>query len=159
MPKVTSEGKVKAYWAATVVDINAPTEAEITAAVNLTPQLPTAGLDISFTENNASIAMIDEGFVSEAVGTYGCTVVITGTRDSVAADDDFWTTFDRGEQGYLIISRFGDAVEASRVEVYPCEAHAPTPLAPAENEFQQARVTLAVNAEPDLKAVVAATSA
>lgn len=159
MPKVTSEGRYKAYWAATIADIDAPTEAEITAAVDLTPQLPTAGVDITFNENNASIAMIDEAFVAEAVGTYGVSIALTFTRDDVDADDDAWNTFDRNEQGFLITSPFGPAVEDSRVNVYPCESHAPVPLAPAENEFQQMRVTLAVNSAPAMKAVVAATSA
>lgn len=159
MAKVTSEGKVKAYWIASISDISAPTEAEIAAGTNLTPQLPTAGLDITFTENNASIAMIDEGFTAEAVGTYGASAVLTFTRDAVANDDDAWTLFTRGLQGHLLVSRFGTPVEGSRVEVYPAESHAPVPLAPAENEFQQMRVTLAINAEPDTKAVVEGISA
>jgi hypothetical protein len=156
MSKVTSEGKVKAYFLPSVADISAPTVAEITAGTNLTPQLPTAGLEISFTENNASVSMIDEGFTAEAVGTYGATAALTFTRDSVAGDDDAWTLFERGLEGFLLISRFGTPAAASRVEVYPIESHNPTPLAPAENDFQKMRVTLAVNAEPDLKAVVAA---
>lgn len=156
MTKEAAEGNVKAYWLPTVASKTAPTVAEIAAGTNLTPQLPTAGLDISFNENNASIAMIDAGFTAEQVGTYGTTIALTFTRDGVDADDDAWNLFDRGLTGYLLVSRFGTPVATSRVEVYPCESHNPIPLAPAENEFQQMRVTLAVHDEPELKATVAA---
>jgi hypothetical protein len=40
--------------------------------------------------------------------------------------------------------------------VYPVQSHRPVPLAPAENEFQQAQVTLGVTDTPVLDATVAA---
>lgn len=156
MSKEASEGNVKLYWLPACANIAAPTVAEIAAGTNLTPFLPTSGLAIDSNENNASIAMIDSGHTDEQVGTYSTSVALTLVRDAVSADDDAWTLFVRGLSGFLLKSPFGAPVATSRVEVYPCEAHEPVPLPPAENEFQQFRVTLAVHTTPNRKAVVAA---
>lgn len=156
MAKVASEEKVKVYWLPTVASKAAPTVANIAAGTNLTPFVPTDGIDISPSQNNASISMIDSGFTAEQVGTYGYAITLTLTRDDVGADDDAWALFERGLRGYLLVSRFGAPVATSRVEVYPCEAHDPAPVAPAENDFQKMTVMLAVHDTPEIKAVVAA---
>lgn len=160
MARLTSEGKVKAHWLPTVANKAAPTAAEIAAGTNLTPQLPTDGLDISPTNNNASIAMIDEAFVAEEIGTYSVGVTLTFVRDpdsvTIGTGDDVWTLFTRDLRGYLLISRFGAPVAGDKVEIYPAAAHAPAPLAPAENEYQRFQVQLAITGAPDLNATVAA---
>jgi hypothetical protein len=132
----------------------APTAAEITAGTNLTPFLPTTGLGVEWTQNNASIDMLDESFTAEVIGTEAASVTITFTRDDTT--DTLWDLFTRGLNGFLLISRFGAPAAGDDVEVYPCQAHRPVPLTPATNEFQQARVALAVHDTPDLEAVVAA---
>lgn len=156
MPRLASEGNVKVYWLTTVASMAAPTVANIAAGTNITPFLPTAGVGVDWTQNNASIAMLDESFTAEAVGTEGATIELTFIRDDVDADDDAWNLFTRGANGYLLISRFGTPAAADRVEVYPVQSHRPVPLPPAENEFQQAKVMLAVTDTPELDAVVAA---
>lgn len=156
MSKEAYEGNYKLYYLPTVASVAAPTVANIAAGTNLTSFLPTTGVSIDTTQNNASLPMIDAGFVVEAVGTETVSITLTLTRDGVTADDDAWTLFTRGLTGYILVSPFGTPVATSRVEVYPIESHHPTPLAPAENELQQFSVKLAVNAEPNKKAVVAA---
>lgn len=156
MSKKASEGNVKVYWLPTVASKAAPTVANIAAGTNLTPFLPTTGTDITWTQNNASLPMLDESFTVEQIGTESASITLTFTRDSVTADDDAWELFDRGLEGYLLISRFGTPVATSRAEVYPVAAHRAVPLSPAENELQQATVQLAVRDTPELNAVVAA---
>lgn len=156
MAKTTSEKKVKVYFLPTVASKAAPTVANITGGTNITPQLPTTGVAVEWTQNNASIPMLDEAFTAEQIGTEAAAITLTFTRDETDADDDAWNLFERGLTGYLLISRFGTPAATSRVEVYPITSHRPVPLAPAENEFQQARVQLAVHDTPDLNAVVAA---
>lgn len=156
MSKKASEGNVKVYWLPTVASKAAPTVANIAAGTNITPFLPTTGVDVAWTQNNASLPMLDESFTVEQIGTESASVTLTVTRDSVTADDDAWTLFTRGLEGYLVISRFGAPVATSRVEVYPVAAHRAVPMAPAENELQQATVQLAVRDTPELNAVVAA---
>lgn len=154
MSKLASEGKVKVRWLPAVASKAAPTVANIAAGTDLTPQLPTAGVGVTWNQNNASIAMLDEAFTAEQVGTQNASIELRFTRDDTT--DDVWDLFERGLTGFLLISRFGDPGVGDDVEVYPCAAHDPVPLAPAENEFQQFRVLLAVHDAPELKAVVAA---
>jgi hypothetical protein len=154
MARLASEGNVKVYKVPTIASLAAPTAAEITAGTDLTPLLPTAGVEINWTQNNASLPMLDESFVASVVGTEQAEITLTGVRDDTS--DDFWEAFERGENFYLVVSRFGAAASTSQVEVYPCQSHRPVPLTPAENEFQQAQVALAVYDTPVLDAVVAA---
>lgn len=156
MAKTTSEGKVKVYFLPTVASESAPTVANIAAGTNITPFLPTSGVAVEWTQNNASIPMMDEAFTPEQIGTESASIALTFTRDEVVADDDAFALFDRGLQGFLLISRFGAPVATKVVEIYPVTGHRAVPLAPAENEFQQARVQLAVHDTPTLDAVVAA---
>jgi hypothetical protein len=154
MAKLTAEGNVKVHKVPTIASLTAPTVAEIEAGTNLTPKLPTAGVAINWTQNNSSTPMLDESFVTGAVGTESAEITLTGVRDSVS--DDFWDAFERGENFFLVVSRFGAIAADSKVEVYPVQSHRPVPLAPAENEDQQAQVSLAVTGTPELNAVVAA---
>lgn len=154
MARLAAEGNVKVHWLPAVAAKAAPTTAEITAGTDLTPYLPTSGVGIDWTQNNASIDMLDESFTAEVIGTEGATITLTFIRDDTA--DDAWDLFDRGTNGFLLVSRFGDPAATDIVEVYPVQSHRPVPLAPATNEFQQAQVSLAVSDTPELNAVVGA---
>lgn len=155
MSRLTAEGNVKIYKVPTVSDIAAPTIIELTAGTELTPYLPTGGVSINWTQNNATLAMLDESFTVSAVGTEAAEIELTGTRDDDGTDA-FWSAFERGENFYLVVSRFGAADTAGDVvEVYPAQSHRPVPLSPAENEFQQASVSIGVTATPNLNAVLA----
>lgn len=164
MARLASEGNVKVYKVPTIADVTAPTVAEVNAGTDLTPYMPTQGVDITWTQNNASLAMLDESFVAEVVGTEAATITLTGVRDDTS--DDFFDAFDRGDNFYLVIARFGwsglgsgsdpnEPAATDVVEVYPAQSHRPVPMAPAENEFQQAMCTLAVTETPVLDAVLA----
>lgn len=160
MARLASEGNVKVWKVPTIADIAAPTVAEITAGTDLTPLVPTAGVDIQWNHNNASIAMLDESFVAEVVGTESASITLTGLRDD--GTDTFFDAFGRGDNFYLVVFRFGTSGAAGAAaatdvcEVYPGQSHRPAPLPPAENEFQQASVTIAVTDTPSLDSAVAA---
>lgn len=154
MSRLAAEGNVKVYKLPSVADLSAPTVAEIAAGVHLTPFVPTTGVEITWTQNNASLPMLDEAFVASVVGTEEATITLTGVRDDTS--DDFFDAFERGENFVLLVSRFGPAEAGSAVETYPSQSHRPVPLAPAQNEFQQASVDLAIPDTPVLDAVVAA---
>lgn len=160
MGRLASEGNVKVYKVPTIASKAAPTVSELTAGTELTQFLPTAGIDIQWNQNNASIAMIDESFTAEVVGTESASITLTGLRDDTT--DTFWDAFTRGENFFLVVARFGfsgvDGAPAAsdKCEVYPVQSHRPVPMAPAENEFQQAMVTLGVTESPELDATVAA---
>lgn len=159
------EGQMRVLWAPDgvspgVANLAAPTVAEVNAAEDLTPYLPTAGVQIEPTENNSSLAMLDKGFISESVGTEGATAALTFRRDDDPEDDPFFL-FTKGDTGTLIVVPFGGPgytpQSGDMVECYRVEAHTPVPLAPAENTKQQCRVTFAV-ADRELNAEVTAGS-
>ena len=156
MTKLTSEGNVKVHYLPAVANKAAPTVAEIAAGTNVTPFLPTAGVGVDWTQNNSSTPMLDEFFTSEAVGTEAASIALTFLRHELATDDDAWNLFVRGTNAFLLIARKGAPVATDKVEVYPIQCHRPVPLAPAANEDQQARVSLAVTATPELNATVTA---
>ena len=153
MGKLVHDGNTKVHWLPAVAVLAAPAVAEITAGDDLTPQIPSDGVNLTNTRNNASISMLDEAFTPEQVGTFGAAITLKFTRDD--ATDAAWDLFSHGASGFLLISRFGDPVATTDVEVYPAESHEPAPLATAENEFQQFEVQFAVTAQPSIRAVVA----
>lgn len=158
--RLVHDGNTKVRWLPAVVDIEAPTVAEIAAGTDLTPQLPSDGLTVTPNRNKASQSMLDSSFVAEAVGNWSVGIVLKFQRDvtsiTTGAGDAAYTLFDRGTDGFLLVSRFGAPAAGDQVEVYPAEAHQPIPLATAENAYQQFEVELAITDEPALKAVVAA---
>ena len=163
MDKLVHDGNVKVHYLPTVSDIAEPTEAEITAGDDLTPAIPSDGVATTNNRNNASISMLDSSFVPEQVGTWGTGITLKFARDrggaSDPAGDVAFALFSERGPGFLLISRFGDPVDGSVVEVYPVENHKPAPLATAENAYQQYEVQLAVTDEPNYLAVVGGVSA
>lgn len=155
MAKIT-HGRTKVKWVTAIASIAAPTVAELTAGTDLTAFLPADGVQQNSTKNNASIAMLDDSFVSEAVGTWGEGITLKMVRHEDDVDDDAWTLFTYRLVGFLVISRHGTFDATDKVEVYPAESHEPMMLPTAENEYQQFEVQLAVTSEPEHKATVAA---
>lgn len=158
MGKLVHDGNTKVHFLPTVADIQAPTEVEITAGDDITPAIPSDGVNLTNTRNNASISMLDSAFTPEQVGTFGTSITLKFTRDDEGATDPAgdvaYALFAERGAGFLMISRFGDPEDGSVVEVYPVENHKPAPLATAENEYQQFEVQLAVTDEPAIAAVV-----
>lgn len=154
MSKVTHGRNTKVRWLPAVANIAAPSVAEIAAGTDLTPQIPSDGLQFNHTRNNASVSMLDDDFVPEDVGTYGTGITLKFVRDDT--DDDAFDLFNHGEEGFLLISRFGAPAATKKVEVYPASSHEPAPLPTAENEYQQFEVQIAVTRKPNIRAVVAA---
>lgn len=152
------EGQFRLYWIVDGTIADGVDVAALTGATDLTSFLPTSGIAIEGTENNASLAMIDKGFVSESVGTEAATATLTLKRDDDPATDPFFT-FSKNDVGLLVAVPFGGAdyspTASDEIEVYEVEAHTPVPLPPAENTKQQCRITFAVQ-DRDLGATVAA---
>lgn len=151
MARITHED-TKVYWLPAVTDLDAPTEAEITAGDELTSQIPVDGVTLNPTRNNAAQAMLGDAFVAELVGTWSQGITLTFVRDDT--DDLARDTFTYRADGFLVISRFGDAEDGKAVEVYPAQSHEPADLATAENEFSKFEVQLAVTDAPAIRAIV-----
>lgn len=161
MTRYAYDGNTRAWWITSISDISSVTASEIGAGTDITPFLPKDGLN-----PNASQNMVDNGTIAsthedEVVGTWKISYELIGFRDSVEADDDFWTLAVYGTVGFLVIRRgvpVGTAVAAGqRIEVHPAQLHQPVPRASAINENTKFTLKIATTSEPDLKAVVSAS--
>ena len=157
MARLVYEGRTNVYWATSIANKNAPTVAEITAAVNLTNFVTKDGVALNTATNNVDSATIAEVFDAEDVGSYGSGLELTMFRDDTA--DTAWNLCVYGTSGFLILDR----VRASgvlpsvghKVEVYPARMHVPAMQNSAANTQQRFTEKFAVTSTPADKATVA----
>lgn len=119
----TFERFTRVVLAPSVASLAAPTVAEITAGVDLTPHMPKSGLAITRSTGTVERTPWTGSLAVEAPARYGVAVELTGYRDA----DTFWdavATF--RQQRFLIVRRelaydtaftAGQVVEALEVRV------------------------------------------
>jgi hypothetical protein len=140
--------------------IDAPTEAELAQAVDLT------GYIISITAqsqgNTVPTPNIDSLFETSVPGTSQASFTADMYRDD--AGDTAWETLPRGVVGYFFISRFGGTgadyapKNGEPVEVWPVRIVSRTASAMASNTAQTFTCTASVPEEPSEDAVVTNTA-
>lgn len=158
MSEAVHENFIRTYWATTIAAISAPTVAEITAATFLGEEQTADGLNLSPTNNKASLQMLNTEKIPEHPGTQSLAVTLQFRRQTEEADDVAWELFDHNTAGFLIVARLvasTDPVATDRVEVYQAKSFEPVPLQSAADTYQQYQVELALQ-DWDKKAVVAA---
>jgi len=157
MARQVHEGKFNLYWATAVANKNAPTVAEITAAVALTNFVTKDGFSPSINGNNVDSATIAETFDATVVGSWGADVEVTMFRDNTA--DTAWNLCINGTNGYLIVDRFRASgvlpSVSNKVEVWPAQMHQPAPSNTASNEMLKFTEKFAITSQPNLSATVA----
>lgn len=173
MPRYGTTGNIAVLFATTIVDMDAPTVAELTAAVNLSHHMTRDGLKTPSTGNTIDASDAGSRFNSTAPGTYGGDAAeYMGHRDSKSASDLAWTTLEAGTAGFLVVARAGFHQDASsglgtpdgtptvadRCEVYPVTVISRAPSDTADNETAKFTAQLAITGEPVQDAVVAAGS-
>jgi len=145
-------------FATTVASTSAPTAANVTAAVPLTPLL--ISINASSQGNTVPTPSLDTLFETSVPGTSTATFTADFYRDTAA--DTAWTTLPRGTAGFFIISRFGGAGTANKpvaldpVEVWPVTVTSRTNSNMASNQVLTFTLTCSVGSEPNEAAVVAA---
>ena len=141
-----------------IVDIDAPTAANIVAAVNLTPYL--VSITASSTGNTVPTPSLDTLFETSVPGTTGAQFSADFYRDD--EDDLAWETLPRGTKGYFLISRFGGTgtgrrpIATEELEVWPVVVTSRAAGALTSNTAQTFTVTCSVPEEPAEDAIVAA---
>lgn len=154
------EERTRVYWVSSISNKNAPTVAELNAGTDLSCFLTKDGLKEPTNQNMVPAGALCERFDAERVGSFGGPVTLKCFRDDIDADDDAWNLFVYGTNGYLAIRSgptHGTAwTAAQKVRVYPAEMHEPVMNDAAGNAMQTFNETLAVTAQPALKATVAA---
>lgn len=156
MAREVYEGRTNVYWATAVSNKNAPTVAEITAAVNLTNFVTKDGVSVNITTNNVDNATIAETFDAQVPGSYGSDLQLTMYRDTT---DTAWNLCVYGTNGFLILDRgraSGTLPSAgNKVEVFPAAMHEPAMENSAANTNKRFVEKFAVTAAPAQKATVA----
>lgn len=160
MTKIVHENYVRCYWLEDLADdedLAEVTVAEISAGTFL-PDMTADGLNISPTNNRASVDMLDSEKVPQFVGTRMNELTMKFTRAKEEDDDIAWELFNHGDIGFLVVSRTrnGSPVAGDRVEIYHLSVFDPQPLGTAANTFQQYEVPVAAQ-NWETKAVVVAS--
>ena len=145
------------WTTAAIGTITAPTTAQITACVNLTPYV--ISLNASAQGNTVPTPSFDTLFETTIVGTSQATFTGDFYRDS--ATDTAWSSLTRSTSGFFIISRFGGGgtykepnVATNKCEVWPVTITSRAMTNMANNAVMTFTVTCAVTAAPAESAVV-----
>lgn len=142
----------------TVASVSAPTVANITAAVNLTPYV--ISINASSRGNTVPTPSFDSLFETSIAGTVQATFDADFYRDDTA--DLAWSTLPRATNGFFIISRFGGGgaehkpIAADVVEVWPVLIVSRTMANMSNNTVLTFTASGSVPVEPVEDAVVAA---
>ena len=145
-------------FATTITSITAPTAAQITAAINLTPFV--ISLNASSRGNTVPTPSFDTLFETSTAGTSAATFDADFYRDDTT--DTAWDTLPRGTRGFFIVSRFGGAgtgnkpILADKVEVWPVMVTSRTMANMSSNTVLTFTASCAVTTEPAEAATVAA---
>lgn len=149
---------IRVAYVATIADTSAPTVAELTAGVNLTPFMLRNGLSTPQTGSTVDTSDAASRQNTQAAGTYGGdNWSYRGYRDD--GTDTAWDTLEPGTEGFLVIRRFGGSdaafAAADKVEVAPIEVVSRSMNDTADNESQNFTASLAVTGQVKTDAVVA----
>lgn len=156
MARIKYEGRTKIHWVTTVADQAAPTAAEISAGVDLTPFVTKDGYQPNATNNTIDTGGIDDDFNSQIQGSYGADFSLVCMRDDTA--DTAFTTLVRLAQGFIVVGldSAGGIAATDVVEVWPAELGTPNMANSGQDTLQTFTVNAAVASPPTLDAVVAA---
>lgn len=133
-----------------VADFDAPTAAEISAAVDLTDYV--VMLNPSTTGNTVPVPRLSTLFEPSIAGTASGTLSGQFYRDDV--DDLAWSTLPRGTKGTFIISRFGGTgpnkapATGDACEAWPTQISSEAGDSMQSNTAQTFTITAAVPQEP-----------
>lgn len=146
---IAFENNLKVRFATTIADMTAPSAGtEVDTADNLTPFIPVSGVDRPSSQNQASLAMLDNAFISEEPGTWSVGPInLTFVRDPANEDASHpWQLFSYGTAGYLLVSPNDSWASGDEISVYKVKAHEPAEIPSAENTKQQFSVSFPVSA-------------
>ena len=144
---IAFENNLKVRFSDTMpTNLAEPTVTQVEAASDLTSHIPVAGVDRPTQQNQSSLAMLDDAFISEDLGTWGVGPInLTFTRDPANEDADHpWQLFSYGTEGVLYVSPDNSFASGDEISVYHVKAHEPAEQPSAENTKQQFTVSFPV---------------
>lgn len=159
MSDLISDGKTRVAWVTTIANIAAPTVAELTAGLDLTPRLTPDGLKIDPSTADVDTSSLASRFDTKEVGRVGFENELTIKRGTTVPEDLPYNTLLYGVHGYLVVRRGVDYETAwtigQGVEVYPTACAEPANVSPAANEVMKFMSPQKVTSAPNTRAVVA----
>lgn len=159
MSDLISDGRTRVAWVSSIANINAPTAAELTAGLDLTPRLTPDGLKMDPTTADVDTSSLASTFDTMEVGRIKFDGELTLKRGTTTPEDLPYSTLVYNTHGYLVIRRgiaYGTAWTAGQqVEVYPSVCGERANKAPAANEVMKFMAPLKVTTSPATNATVA----
>ena len=159
MTDVIGDGQVRVTWASSLANPAAPTAAELTASMELTPRMTPDGLKADPTTAAVDTGSLASTTDTEEVGRTKYAVECTFKRGTTGGEDLPYTTLLKGLHGYLVVRRavsVGTAWTAGQqVEVYPVACAERMNVATAPNEVMKYTVPMMVTQAPSTNATVA----
>ncbi|MGA5629796.1 fibronectin type III domain-containing protein [Streptomyces cellulosae] len=114
MARRSFTGLGRIYWVKSIADPKKPTAAEVKAGVELTRSVKRDGLKTPTSVNTIDISDASSLWNKSAPGTKGGDqITINGWRESLATEDKIWATLKDEEQGFLCVTRWGNAQDAT----------------------------------------------
>jgi hypothetical protein len=154
-----SDGKTRVAWVSSIANINAPTAAELTAGMDLTPRITPDGLKVDPTTADVDTSSLASTFDTMEVGRIKFDNELTLKRGTTGPEDLPYSTLVYGTHGYLVIRRaiaYTTAWTAGQqVEVYPAVCGERANKSPAANEVTKYMVPIKVTSAPATNATVA----
>ena len=142
------DGMIKVSFVPTIVDVDGPTVAELTAGVPLDGRLTADGLSISTDTATIDTSKLNSTANSETIGRDSYTVGVTYVRGSDTEATDVQDALVRGASGYLAVRRNKVSTlawaAADEVELYPVICKRPNPANAAPNAQQTVEVGMSV---------------
>lgn len=160
MSDLISDGRTRVAWAASIANIAAPTVAELTGALDLTPRITPDGLKTDPSTADVDTSSLASRFDTKEAGRVGFENELTMKRGGTPTEDLPYTTLLYGVHGYLVVRRGVDYETAwaagQTAEVYPSVCGEPANVAPAANEVMKFTSPQKVTSAPQTRATVAA---
>jgi hypothetical protein len=151
------DGMIKVGFVPTIVSVDGPTVAELTAGVDLEGRLTADGLNVSSDTATIDTSKLNSTAQSETIGRDSYTVSVTYVRGSDTEATDVQDALVRGASGYLVVRRNVVSstawTAAQEVEVYPVVCHRPNPAAPAQNALQTVEVGMSITDGTKVRAI------
>ena len=158
MARLIADGEVRIQFVpgeAGIVDLAAPTAAEITAGTDITPEL--GSIDTPLDGESVPAPDLSSSYRKTVAGGVSGEISATMYRDD--AIDAAWILFPRNTTGNVVIRRFGGSdvaiAAADDVEVWPVRIISRSPASMGDTAVQAFTVTMAGLQEPELDATVA----
>lgn len=158
MSDLISDGKTRVAWVTSIANPAAPTVAELTAGLDLTPRITPDGLKIDPSTADVDNSSLASRFDTKEVGRVGFENELTLKRGSTVQEDLPYQTLLYGVHGYLVVRRGIDYETAwasdQNVEVYPTACGEPANVSPAANEVMKFVSPQKVTSPPNTRALV-----